>query len=90
MSVRLILINILIGLLAATIAQSKGYPFFRWWINGAIGGPFSLLYVIFMKPRKTSKEEEQTLTACPNCGKMIPVGLSLCPQCQKKIDIIDV
>lgn len=87
---RLILINILIGLLAAVIAQSKGYSFIRWWINGAIGGPFSLLYVIFMKSQKVPKRGETRLIACPHCGKMIAAELKICSYCEKKVDIIDV
>lgn len=87
---RLILINVLIGLLSAVIAQGKGYPFIRWWINGAIWGPLGLLYVIFLKRREMPKSEQESLLACPHCGKMVLVDLSLCPHCKKKIDIVDV
>ncbi len=87
---RLILINALIGLLVAVIAQGKGYPFIPWWVKGAISGPFGLLYVIFMKRQEPPKNEEKNASACPNCGGMISLGQSLCPHCRNKIDIVDV
>ena len=89
-SVRLILINILIGLLVAIIAQGKGHPFLRWWINGAIWGPLGLIYVIFLKRREMPNTAQENQVACPHCGKMVLVNLSPCPYCEKKIDIVDL
>jgi len=89
---RLVLINVLIGLLAAVIAQGKGYSFIRWWINGALWGPFGLLYVIFMGKNEEGmrrRSGENTIN-CPHCDQMIATDASKCQYCQKDIDIVDV
>lgn len=86
---RLFLLNFLIGLLVATIAHSKGHSFIKWWINGAILGPFALLYVVFLR-RNANAPQNKNLIQCPHCKKMIPPDAATCPSCQKKIDIIDV
>mgnify|MGYP003395207952 CR=1 len=86
---RLFLINFLIGLLVAFIANGKGHSFFKWWINGAIFGPFALLYVLFME-RRFNEGKSKNLITCPHCRKMIPADAAACPVCHQNIDIIDV
>lgn len=92
-NMRAFLLPILIGLLTAIIAQSKGRSFFGWWIYGTLAPPFALIYALFL-PRqdKTSfdRDPNADLLQCPHCKKMIPTDAKHCRHCNKKIDVIDV
>lgn len=89
---RIFVINTLIGLIVAIIAESKGHSFLRWWIKGTLLGPFALIYVIFLKRNlgQNTEGKMKNLISCPRCKKMIPPDASNCPLCHQKIDIIDV
>ncbi len=87
---RALLIPILIGLLTAIIAQSKGKSFFGWWLYGAMTPPFALLYAIFLPKENKTGHNKTDLLQCPHCQEMIPADASHCRVCQKKIDVIDV
>ncbi|MFQ5543193.1 MAG: zinc ribbon domain-containing protein [Nitrospiria bacterium] len=88
---RIFLIPILIGLITAIIANSKGQNFLRWWIKGTLYAPFSLIYALFMK-RTVSQTpgSKAALTKCPHCSAMLPVDATTCGHCKGEIDIIDV
>jgi len=90
---RALLLPLLVGLLTAIIAQSKGRSFFGWWIYGAIFPPFALIYALFLPRRdKTSSggHRKTDLLKCPHCQRMIPADAGHCRHCNKKIDVIDV
>ncbi|MFQ5596672.1 MAG: zinc ribbon domain-containing protein [Nitrospiria bacterium] len=90
---RALLIQILVGLVTAIVAQSKGRSFWGWWIYGALFPPFALLYALFLKRDDAAiqrQKQKKALIQCPNCREMIPPHAKRCKHCNKVFDIIDV
>jgi len=90
---RLVLIQILVGLITALIANGKGRSFWAWWIYGAIFPIFALVYALFLNRDEAALQRHQqkkTLIQCPNCQERIPPQWKRCKHCNKEIDVIDV
>lgn len=90
---RALLIQILVGLITAIVANSKGRSFWGWWIYGALFSPFALIYALLLKrdDRAIQRNHQQkNRIQCPQCEELIPPNSSHCSHCNKEIDIIDV
>ena len=80
-----ILISIVIGLIPALIAQSKGRSFFAWWIYGALLFIIALVHSIVIK--KDLRQEEAIEIAsgdykkCPFCAELIKLEAVQCKHC---------
>jgi hypothetical protein len=75
----ILIVAVLIGLLPAAIAQSKGYNFFAFWIFGAALFIVALPVAIFMKPNPDTRQQ------CPFCRTSIDPTATVCPQCTRDI-----
>jgi len=90
---RALLLSIIIGLITAIVASSKGRSFWVWWIYGGLFPPFALIYALFLKRDTVTIQKEQqkkNFIQCPYCEKMVPPNTKQCNYCEKKIDVIDV
>jgi hypothetical protein len=58
-AIAVVLASALLGFIPAYIAWRKGYPFWAWWLAGALAFVFTLPIAIFMKPY--SEEHDRIL-----------------------------
>jgi hypothetical protein len=52
-----LVIGIILGLLPAAIAKTRGQNFFVWWVYGAVLFPIALIHALLVKPGSTSVEQ---------------------------------
>jgi len=80
---------IIIGLLPAFIAQTKGRSFVLWWIYGALLFIIALPHSLLMK-KDTSLIEANALAdgakKCPECKELIKKDATTCKHCGCKLD----
>lgn len=86
--VEFLLIAIILGLIPALIAQSKGRSFFGWWIYGTL--IFIVAFVHSLVIRKESKIIEQEMIEdgmrkCPFCAEMVKQEAVKCKHCGSDI-----
>jgi hypothetical protein len=74
----LVLIVVLIGLIPAAIAQSKGRSFVGWWVYG------SLLFIVAL-PHSLMISDGRRKKKCPFCAESIRMEAIVCPHCQRDL-----
>ena len=75
-----LIVAILIGLLPAVIASSKGYSFMLWWLYGAALFIVALPHSLMLGPGGTKRK-------CPFCAETIRTEASVCPHCQRDLPV---
>jgi predicted amidophosphoribosyltransferase len=89
---RLFLFSILIGVLAAVVADRKGRSWVAWGLI-CLAFPFMLIVLLFLRPAlKPGATKQcpycaeiirQEATVCKHCGKELPIEMVQCPNCGK-------
>ena len=73
----ILILAILLGLIPAAIAKSKGRSFGWWWLYGSLLFIIALPHILLVGAAG--------LTKCPHCAEMIKEEARLCRFCNKEI-----
>ena len=75
---------LLLGLIPAFIAKSKGRKFVLWWIYGFSLFLIAMIHSILLKPNEQSMVDDG-MKKCPFCAEMIKPDAKVCRYCGRDL-----
>ncbi len=80
---------IVLGVVVAMIAASKGRSAFLWFLYGALVWPIALVHIL-LTPRPTAVADAQVLAGgehrkCPFCAELVRTEAIVCKHCGRDI-----
>ena len=85
----ILVLAVLLGLVPAVIAQSKGRDFFLWWVYGAAFWIVALPHSLIMKADQHSLEArglQNGQKKCPFCAELVRKEATVCKHCGRDLD----
>jgi protein-arginine kinase activator protein McsA len=85
------IIAILLGLIPAMVAQSKGRSFGLWWLYGSMLFIIALPHSLIMATDKKSVEAKQLsegMKKCPKCAELVKDQAVVCRFCSHEFEVI--
>lgn len=82
--IELVITSIVLGIIPALIAHSKGRSFFTWWVYGALLFIVAFVHSIILKKESAFIEQEMVsdgMKKCPFCAEMIRKEAVKCKHC---------
>mgnify|MGYP003376529212 CR=1 FL=1 len=83
---------IVLGLIPAAIARSKGLSFVEWWVFGTLLFIIALPAALFAKGAKSRPSNptnqllyEGKVKRCPHCLAIVAADAAKCPKCHKAL-----
>ena len=80
---------VLLGLIPAFIAKSKGRNFFGWWVYGALIFIVALVHSLVMKPDQHKLDRQQIASGdmkkCPHCAELVKSDARVCRYCSREL-----
>lgn len=83
-----LVISILVGLIPAAIARSKGRSFGLWWLYGVLIFIVALPHALMMQPNIKGLDKQAKLTGfrkCPSCAEFVRPDARVCKHCGRDI-----
>jgi hypothetical protein len=87
-----IVVAILIGLIPAAVAASKGRSFMAWWFYGAALWIVAMPWSLMLKPDRKAIEARELSSGdtrkCPHCAEIIKAEAKVCRFCGRDVEPI--
>jgi len=80
-----LLIAVLLGLIPAFIAQSKGRSFGAWWLYGALLFIVAIIHVLIVPSLNPDSARVGFERDCPYCAEPIKYQASKCKHCGSEV-----
>lgn len=86
----ILIIPIVLGLIPAAIANSKGHSFVGWWLYGALLWIVALPHALMLRPDartiETKALADGELRKCPRCAELVKREAKVCRFCGHGFD----
>jgi hypothetical protein len=83
------MIAMIIGIIPAAIASSKGRSFVGWWFYGALIFIVALPHALIIKADQQAVDKKRLesgdLKKCPFCAELVKVEANVCRYCQREL-----
>ncbi|MFH1914641.1 MAG: zinc ribbon domain-containing protein [Pseudomonadota bacterium] len=81
---------LIMAIVVAMIANSKGRYAFGWFLYGLLLWPIALVHALLLKPQAAQSgdfvENPDGPARCPTCGRIVHAQRDDCPYCGARLD----
>ncbi len=84
----LLIIGIVMGVVVALVANSKGRSGCAWFFYGVLIWPVALVHILVSTSTPESemrRAKMQGRIPCPNCAELIKQDARICPYCRQDV-----